>query len=43
MLEPLPPKTLAPGDYHLDVVVTHPNSDVIAQGTSPLSVTPDPR
>jgi hypothetical protein len=41
MLESLPPKTLPPGDYHLDVVITHPNGDVIAQGTSPLSVNPD--
>jgi hypothetical protein len=38
MLESLPPKTLAPGDYHLDVVIAHPNGDVIAQGSSPLSV-----
>ena len=40
MLEPLTPKALAPGDYHLDVVVAHPNGDVIAQGSSPLSVIP---
>jgi hypothetical protein len=38
MLESLPPNTLAPGDYYLDVVVAHPNGDVIAQGTSPVSV-----
>ncbi len=38
MLEALPPNTLAAGDYHLDVVVTHPNGDMITQGTSPLCV-----
>jgi len=38
MLETLPANTLAAGDYHLDVVVTHANGDMIAQGTSPLSV-----
>lgn len=38
MLETLPPNTLAPGDYHLDVEVAHPNGDVISQGTSPVSV-----
>lgn len=38
MLETLPPGTLAAGDYHLDVVVMHPNGDVISQGTSPLGV-----
>ena len=40
MLESLPPKTLAPGDYQLDVMVAHPNGDVIAQGTLPLTVIP---
>lgn len=38
MLETLPPNTLASGDYRLDVTVTHPNGDVIANGTQPLTV-----
>jgi hypothetical protein len=38
MLESLPPGTLASGDYRLDVTVTHPNGDVIAQGSQPLTV-----
>jgi VWFA-related protein len=38
MLETLPPSTLASGEYHLDVAVTHANGDVVSQGTSPLSV-----
>ncbi len=38
MLETVPPNTLPPGDYQLEVVVTHPNGDLIAQGTSPVSV-----
>lgn len=38
MLETLPPGTLAAGDYHLDVVVSHPNGDMINQGTAPLHV-----
>lgn len=38
MLETLPAGTLAPGDYRLDVMVTHPNGDVIAQGSQPLNV-----
>ncbi len=38
MLETLPPSTLASGDYHLNVVVTHPNGDLISAGTSPISV-----
>ena len=38
MLETLPPSTLSSGDYRLDVTVTHPNGDVIAHGTQPLTV-----
>jgi VWFA-related protein len=38
MLETLPSGTLASGDYRLDVTVTHPNGDVIAQGSEPLTV-----
>lgn len=38
MLETLPPSTLASGDYHLNVTVTHPNGDLIASGTQPLTV-----
>jgi len=38
MLEQLPPGTLAAGDYHLNVTVAHPNGDVIASGTQPLTV-----
>jgi len=38
MLETLPSGTLASGDYHLNVTVTHPNGDVIAIGTQPLTV-----
>jgi hypothetical protein len=38
MLETLPPGTLASGDYHLNVTVTHPNGDVISTGTQPLTV-----
>jgi VWFA-related protein len=38
MLETLPPGTLASGDYHLNVTVTHPNGDVIAQGAQPVTV-----
>lgn len=38
MLETLPPGTLASGDYHLNVTVTHPNGDAIASGTQPLTV-----
>ena len=38
MLETVPPGTLASGDYHLNVTVTHPNGDVIAHGTQPLTV-----
>jgi hypothetical protein len=38
MLETLPGNTLTSGDYHLDVIVTHTNGDVIARGTSQLNV-----
>jgi VWFA-related protein len=38
MLETLPPGTLASGDYHLNVTVTHPNGDMIAHGTQPVTV-----
>jgi len=38
MLESLPPSTLAAGDYHLEIVVSYPNGDMIAQGTAPLHV-----
>jgi VWFA-related protein len=38
MLESLPPGTLASGDYRVDVTVTYPNGDVIAQGSQPLTV-----
>jgi len=38
MLETLPPGTLASGDYHLNVTVTHPNGDAIAHGTQPVTV-----
>jgi hypothetical protein len=38
MVETLPEGTLASGDYHLNVTVTHPNGDVIAAGTQPLTV-----
>jgi VWFA-related protein len=38
MLETLPPGKLPSGDYHLNVTITHPNGDVIATGTKPLTV-----
>jgi VWFA-related protein len=38
MLETLTPGTLASGDYHLNVTVTHPNGDMIANGTQPVTV-----
>jgi hypothetical protein len=38
MLETVPPSTLASGDYKLNVTVAHPNGDVIASGTQPLTV-----
>lgn len=38
MLETLPAGTLASGDYNLNVTVTHPNGDLIASGTQPLTV-----
>lgn len=38
MLETLAPGTLASGDYQLNINVTHPNGDLIANGTQPLTV-----
>jgi hypothetical protein len=37
-LESLDGGALASGEYRLDVTVAHPNGDVIARGTAPLSV-----
>jgi VWFA-related protein len=37
-IETLPPGTLAPGDYHLDVVVAPPEGEAITQGTTQLHV-----
>jgi len=38
MLETMAPGTLTSGDYQLNVTVTHPNGDIIAHGTQPLTV-----
>lgn len=38
MLETLPPGTLTPGDYELNVTVTHPNGDLIAHENERLTV-----
>jgi VWFA-related protein len=38
MLETVAANTLSSGDYHLNVTVMHPNGDVIASGTQPLTV-----
>jgi hypothetical protein len=37
-LETIPAGSLAPGDYRLEVTVVHPNGDVIATGSEPLTV-----
>jgi hypothetical protein len=38
MLEALPPSTLKPGHYQVDVVIARPNGDLLSHGTSPLTV-----
>jgi len=38
MLETVPAGTLKAGDYHVDVVIAHPNGDLLSHGTAPLTV-----